>query len=68
LVRGLTGLGAYLLRRDPGGDLVGRVLAYLVALTEPLAADDDAARRAGGPAIPPRGNRRTVSRGCRRPR
>lgn len=48
LVRGLTGLGAYLLRRDPGGDLVGRVLAYLVALTEPLAADDDAGRSAPG--------------------
>ncbi|MFZ0120300.1 MAG: lanthionine synthetase C family protein [Pseudonocardiaceae bacterium] len=48
LVRGLTGLGAYLLRRNPGGDLVGRVLAYLVALTEPVPADDDAGRSAPG--------------------
>ncbi|MGH3868211.1 MAG: lanthionine synthetase C family protein [Pseudonocardiaceae bacterium] len=48
LVRGLTGLGAYLLRRDPRGDLVGRVLAYLVALIEPVPADDDAGRSAPG--------------------
>jgi hypothetical protein len=40
LVRGLTGLGAYLLHRDPHGDLVRRVLAYLVRLTEPIPADD----------------------------
>ena len=32
LVRGLTGLGAYLLRRDPHDELVRRVLAYLVQL------------------------------------
>ncbi|MFF0067028.1 lanthionine synthetase C family protein [Streptomyces sp. NPDC005279] len=42
LVRGLTGLGAYLLHRDPGGDLVRRVLAYLVRLTRPVPADDAA--------------------------
>lgn len=48
LVRGLTGLGAYLLRRDPHGDLIHRILAYLVALTEPLPADDDAGLGAPG--------------------
>ena len=42
LVRGLAGLGAYLLRRKPDGDLLRRVLTYLVRLTEPLAADDAA--------------------------
>lgn len=47
LVRGLTGLGAYLLRHDPHGDLVHRVLAYLVQLTEPLPVDD-----AAGPSAP----------------
>ncbi|WP_425544340.1 lanthionine synthetase LanC family protein, partial [Acrocarpospora macrocephala] len=36
LISGLTGLGAHLWRRDPGGDLVKEVLAYLVALTEPV--------------------------------
>jgi hypothetical protein len=48
LVRGPTGLGAYLLRRDPDGDLVRRVLAYLVQLTEPLPADDEAGLSAPG--------------------
>ncbi|MGH3767808.1 MAG: lanthionine synthetase C family protein [Pseudonocardiaceae bacterium] len=48
LVRGLTGLGAYLLRRDPHGELVRRVLAYLVQLTEPLPADDEAGLSAPG--------------------
>ncbi|MGH3799917.1 MAG: lanthionine synthetase C family protein, partial [Pseudonocardiaceae bacterium] len=47
LVRGLTGLGAHLLHRDPGGDLVRRVLDYLVRLTEPVPAHDDA-----GPGAP----------------
>jgi hypothetical protein len=46
LVRGLTGLGAYLLHRDPDGNLVRQVLAYLVRLTQPLAADDHAGARA----------------------
>jgi hypothetical protein len=40
LINGLTGLGACLLRRDPDGDLVRQVLAYLVRLTEPLPGDD----------------------------
>lgn len=39
LIRGLTGLGAYLLQRDPHGDPVREVLSYLVRLTEPLYAD-----------------------------
>ncbi|MFG3702755.1 lanthionine synthetase C family protein [Micromonospora sp. NPDC047620] len=48
LVRGLTGLGAHLLRRFPDGDLLRRVLAYLVRLTEPVDADDEAGRLAPG--------------------
>jgi hypothetical protein len=36
---GLTGLGALLLRRDPAGSAMERVLRYLVALTRPLAVD-----------------------------
>ncbi|WP_045558096.1 lanthionine synthetase LanC family protein [Streptomyces sp. FxanaA7] len=36
LLRGLTGLGALLLRRDPEGDELKGVLEYLVRLTEPL--------------------------------
>ncbi|MFD4274161.1 lanthionine synthetase C family protein [Streptomyces cyaneofuscatus] len=34
---GLTGIGAYLLRTDPEGAALERVLRYLVALTRPLA-------------------------------
>ncbi|MFF1914315.1 lanthionine synthetase C family protein [Streptomyces sp. NPDC058239] len=48
LVRGLTGLGAYLLHRDPGGDLVRRVLSYLVRLTHPVRAGDAAGLSAPG--------------------
>lgn len=40
-IRGLTGLGAYLLRRDPGGDLIRDVVAYLIRLTEPIDDDGD---------------------------
>jgi lantibiotic biosynthesis protein len=36
---GLTGIGAHLLRREPGGDALERVLRHLVALTRPLRAD-----------------------------
>jgi hypothetical protein len=36
---GLTGLGALLLRRDPAGSAMERVLRYLVALTRPLVID-----------------------------
>jgi len=40
LLRGLTGLGALLLRSRPDGDELRRVLEYLVRLTEPLTAPD----------------------------
>jgi lantibiotic biosynthesis protein len=40
-IRGLTGIGAYLLRGDPGGELIRAVLAYLVRLTEPIAEDGE---------------------------
>ncbi|GAA2052326.1 hypothetical protein GCM10009839_69620 [Catenulispora yoronensis] len=39
---GLTGIGALLLRRDPGGSALEQVLTYLVALTRPLPAGDRA--------------------------
>ena len=48
LVRGLTGLGAYLLHFEPDPCLLLRVLDYLVRLTEPVPADDDAGTRAPG--------------------
>lgn len=35
-IRGLAGIGAYLLRRDPGGDAVRAVLEYLVDLAKPI--------------------------------
>jgi len=35
LIRGLTGIGAYLLHRHGGGDLLRNVLSYLVRLSEP---------------------------------
>ncbi|MDX3867651.1 lanthionine synthetase LanC family protein [Streptomyces europaeiscabiei] len=40
LLRGLTGLGALLLRRAPKGDELKGVLEYLVRLTEPLHTAD----------------------------
>lgn len=40
LFRGLTGFGAYLLRWQPGSDLLLQVLAYLVSLTFPLPGDE----------------------------
>ncbi|MFF9244607.1 lanthionine synthetase C family protein [Streptomyces sp. NPDC014776] len=40
LFRGLTGIGALLLRRQPGGPELRRVLEYLVRLTEPVAGPD----------------------------
>lgn len=48
LVLGLTGLGAYLLHRDSHADLIRRVLAYLVRLTEPIPAPDEAGLSAPG--------------------
>jgi hypothetical protein len=37
---GLTGIGAYLLRRSPSGTAMARVLAYLVRLTRPIRHGD----------------------------
>lgn len=48
LVRGLTGLGAYLAVRDPDGEQLRQILTYLVRLTEPIAATDTAGRAAPG--------------------
>ncbi|MEU9737168.1 lanthionine synthetase C family protein [Streptomyces sp. NPDC048002] len=42
LLHGLTGIGAYLLRTDPEGAALERVLRYLVALTRPLASGERA--------------------------
>lgn len=39
LLHGLTGIGAHLLAHAPGDDALGRILAYLVRLTEPLRVD-----------------------------
>lgn len=36
LIRGLTGIGVYLLCRHPGSQLLSAVLSYLVRLTEPV--------------------------------
>lgn len=41
LINGLTGIGAYLLRRDPHGALLREVLSYLTRLTEPLRLGDE---------------------------
>ncbi|MFE7558531.1 lanthionine synthetase C family protein [Kitasatospora sp. NPDC057500] len=38
-IRGLAGLGAHLLRRDPDSPELRKVLTYLVRLTEPLERD-----------------------------
>lgn len=40
-IRGLVGIGAHLLRRDPDGDLIRAVLAYLVRLTDPVKNDEE---------------------------
>ncbi|SHL18456.1 lanthionine synthetase C family protein [Actinacidiphila paucisporea] len=40
-IHGLTGYGAYLLRRDPDGADTAAVLDYLVRLTEPLTVDGE---------------------------
>lgn len=47
LVRGLAGLGAHLLHRDPHSLLFRQVLTYLVRLTDPVPAPDLA-----GTAVP----------------
>ncbi|MFJ7420072.1 lanthionine synthetase C family protein [Streptomyces uncialis] len=38
-VRGLSGIGAHLLRREPHGELLRDILVYLVRLTEPVQSD-----------------------------
>jgi hypothetical protein len=48
LTRGLAGLGAYWLHRNPGSDLTRDVLVYLVRLTEPVDAHDPAGAKAPG--------------------
>jgi hypothetical protein len=48
LVRGLTGLGAYLLHCEPDPRLLRQVLQYLVRLTEPVPARDAAGITAPG--------------------
>lgn len=40
-IRGLTGYGAYLLRRDPEGPTARAVLDYCVRLTEPITHDGE---------------------------
>ncbi|MFF1594826.1 lanthionine synthetase C family protein [Streptomyces sp. NPDC058286] len=40
-IRGLSGYGAYLLRRNPGSAAVRTVLDYCVRLTEPITHDGD---------------------------
>ncbi|WP_034088888.1 lanthionine synthetase C family protein [Streptacidiphilus albus] len=42
LIGGLTGIGAYLLHRHRGGDLLRDVLAYLVRLIEPVTVNGEA--------------------------
>ncbi|MGH3828839.1 MAG: lanthionine synthetase C family protein [Pseudonocardiaceae bacterium] len=39
LLHGLTGIGAHLLAHAPGNDALGRILTYLVRLTEPARVD-----------------------------
>ncbi|WP_220183310.1 lanthionine synthetase C family protein [Sphaerisporangium album] len=36
VIRGLAGIGAYLLRHEPHGELIRAVISYLVRLTEPV--------------------------------
>jgi len=48
VVHGLAGLGAYLLRHHGSGELVRQVLAYLVELTKPVPAADQAAMSVPG--------------------
>ncbi|MWA04617.1 lanthionine synthetase [Actinomadura sp. LD22] len=39
VIRGLTGIGSHLLRRDPGGKPLRAILEYLVRLTEPITVN-----------------------------
>ncbi|MBT8227340.1 MAG: lanthionine synthetase C family protein [Dactylosporangium sp.] len=58
LVRGLTGLGAHILAHHPDGGQIRDVLAYLIRLTEPVPAPDEAGTGAPGwwTADPPSGH------------
>ncbi|MFG2434655.1 lanthionine synthetase C family protein [Streptomyces sp. NPDC048508] len=40
-IRGLSGYGAYLLRRDPAGPVTRAILAYCVRLTDPVTHDGE---------------------------
>ncbi|WP_214104597.1 lanthionine synthetase C family protein [Acrocarpospora catenulata] len=48
LIRGLSGIGAYLLRRDPDSIHLREILSYLVRLTQPMPARDQAGVDAPG--------------------
>jgi hypothetical protein len=48
LVRGLTGLGAYLLHSAPRDQVVRQILGYLIRLTEPVRVADAAGSAAPG--------------------
>lgn len=41
LLHGLTGIGAHLLHHHPGSDALGRILTYLIRLTQPLRVDGE---------------------------
>jgi hypothetical protein len=41
VISGLSGIGALLLRRDPGGSALEQTLTYLVALTRPLTIGNE---------------------------
>lgn len=56
-IRGLTGLGALWLRRDPSGPQLRAVLEYLVRLTEPLPAPDGRQRPGWWTHLAPNGRR-----------
>lgn len=56
-IRGLTGLGAYWLRRDPTGPHLRRILGYLVRLTEPLPAPNPAEQPGWWTHLAPNGRR-----------
>jgi hypothetical protein len=41
VISGLAGIGAHLLRHEPGNDALERILIYLVRLSEPLRSDGE---------------------------
>lgn len=56
-IRGLTGLGALWLRRDPTGPQLRAILEYLVRLTEPLPHPDGRPRPGWWTHLAPNGRR-----------